>query len=1148
MTRSCATSSSCVDSTIAKETIVQTADRLTAGRQAAVALFAGALAALALAVGALAPAANAATGDLFGFAEQTDPDTGTSAPAFPAGPDAHTWWAGVCDLRSGSFAVGADPGTRFPNCIDHPPSFPFGSGNEGSTQLQPPLSPYAVDEPGDAGSDGWRRQSSGQLGGPSWRLADVTRAGAHPDGTASFWFSRDRHFKTANIPSTSYGPDGAPRTVRVSLPPGAIGDPNAVPKCPAEALRFTPTTCSPKSQVGVSTISLGGFTAVFPVYNVEPRDGKTAELIISGAGIDVIYQTNAPIVANARTTGDFGVDAVASEIPSATVIHSQTFTIWGVPWAASHDAYRPATAYCHELALVDPFGTNAWKTPGMPVEGLAGGSVDGCSQDPVSYDPSWGPIRPFLSLPTDCAAPDAERNTHVRADNYHTSVVAEEDSVAPQLEGCEDVEFDTKADFSVAATSTSADGASGLDVELTVDQNTVAPLAKRFNADDNDPDSAIAHWKSTAGLATSHLDQTLLTLPAGVAVNPSGATGLGGCSDAQIGLTAQGSPPRFNDGDPFDGDASDGAECPQSSVIGKVHEVKTHLLDETLSGEIVLGQPKPEDIGAADEPLRVRLFLVVRNRERGLVAKIFGTTVIDPMTGQIKANFDDNPRVPFERLSLSIKGGERGMLALPQRCTSRDWSSELVPWSGGESAVDDGAFVTNENCANAFAPTLAAGMSTPAARSNGTFSFEFARPEGNQFLRGLTAKLPQGLLASVKGLPLCTRAQADAAACPAASKIGIADAKAGSGDPFVLERKGEVFLTEGYRGGEYGLAVKIRPIAGPFRGAAELRPIVVRQAVHVDRKTAQVTAISDPFPLIHHGVPLRVREVTVLVDRDRFMLNPSDCAQKHVGATLASDQGTSSALSNRFQTTGCADLPFRPKLALRLTGRKQIKTGRHPGVKAEVTQRGIGEAGIEKAVVRLPKSLALDPDNAQALCEFEAGTKEDLEKHCPKGSIVGRARATSPLLNDPLVGNVYFVKNIRTDAKTGNQIRTLPMIVVALRGEIAINLEGESSTTKDGKLVNTFDNVPDAPVSKFNLNINGGRNGILAVTRTRKARINLCAKPKSHVAEADTDGQNGKRHDLDVRMKAPCTKRQIRAAKRQAKRTAAARRSASRRR
>jgi hypothetical protein len=595
-------------------------------------------------------------------------------------------------------------------------------------------------------------------------------------------------------------------------------------------------------------------------------------------------------------------------------------------------------------------------------------------------------------------------------------------------------------------------------------------------------------------------------------------------------VTKQGNPPQFNNGDPFDSDPSDGAECPQLSIIGEV-SVQTPLLDNPLTGHVVLGDPKSTDPTSGE---MFRTFIVVKDDERGLMAKIYGSAVADPNTGKLTATFDKNPRVPFETMHIEFKRGDQGILATPQRCAVRNWASTFTPWTaahgaGGQAVPVNGAMTTDQNCGYGFAPSLTAGMSSQAAGGSGTFAFRFDRPDGQQWFRGLTAKLPTGLLASVKGLPLCSSAQAAAGTCPAASKIGIVDAAAGSGDPFVLEEKGEVFLTQGYKGGEYGLMVKVRAIAGPFRGDMELSPIIVRQAIHVDRKTAQVTAISDDFPKVWHGVPLRVREVTVLVNRDKFMLNPSDCEAKTTNASIVSVEGTVANLSNPFQASGCAALPFKPKLALRLTGRKQVRTGKHPGIKAQVTQKGIGEAGIEKAEVRLPKSLALDPDNAQALCEFADGTKPDLENHCPKGSIVGRSRATSPLLNDPLVGNVYFVKNIRKDAKTGNEIRTLPMIIVALRGEIAINLKGESDTTKDGKLVNTFNGVPDAPVSKFNLNIKGGSKGILAVTRTRRSLINLCAAGRQ-IAEADMDGHNGKRHDFNVNMRKPCPKRRRSAA------------------
>ncbi len=339
----------------------------------------------------------------------------------------------------------------------------------------------------------------------------------------------------------------------------------------------------------------------------------------------------------------------------------------------------------------------------------------------------------------------------------------------------------------------------------------------------------------------------------------------------------------------------------------------------------------------------------------------------------------------------------------------------------------------------------------------------------------------------------------------------------------MLERKGSVYLTEGYKGCAYGLMVRVPVQAGPFRGSLALRDVVVRQKVCVDPADAHVTATSDPLPTVWHGIPVRIRSVTVSVDRSGFMLNPSDCAQKQVAATLRSPQGASRELASPFRVSGCASLAFKPRLSLRLTGRKQIKTGRHPGVRAVVKQAGVAEAGIERAQVRLPKSLALDPDNAQALCEHADGTKPDLENHCPKGSIVGRARAVSPLLKRPLVGDVYFVKNVRRDPQTGNLIRTLPMIVVALRGEIAVNLQGQSSTTRSGKLVNTFDRVPDAPITQFNLNIRGGDSGILTVTRTRRSKINLCATGRQ-TAEADIDGHNGRRHDLNIALAKPCAK------------------------
>jgi len=1014
-----------------------------------------------------------------------------SAPS-TAFPGAKAFWAGTCDLGDASTAaggVGSAPGVRS-HCID------VGKAQVGcDPDLCPPFGSGAeiTWEPGQE---------------PAWRLDPVTSAGAHPDATAALWLQRSPEW-VFGVGTYLPQPDGDPKNITVGLPPGVIGNPNAVAKCSSAAARTTPPSCPPQSQVGVVTIVVaaevvGSAVNTMPVYNVEPRDGNTAELIF-GAGVNSQALANIPVIARARTEGDFGVDTFVTQVPGGVPLLGQTITLWGVPWAASHDKWRAPAGYQ---------GPGGHIRSGLPPDGLpdtATGAYPPNAQ-PQSYDSDWGPIRPFFSNPTECSPQPPVTTIEMEMWQRPFTKVSE-DSVAPAVTDCDEVAFGAGLDLQ--PTSSVADSASGLSVDLSVPQNDDPPADVATDPDDGA--GAPAHWRSVAGRATSQLDEVVVTLPAGAALNPASAAGLAGCSDAAIGLTQAGTPPLFNNNDPFDGQ---GAECPQGSIVGTV-EVETPLLDEKLTGQLVLGTPKSTDPQSGE---MFRLFVVVRNHKRGLLAKIAGSAVADPATGKLTTTFQRNPRVPFAHMHLELKGGQRGVLGLPQRCTSSPWSALLTPWTaahggGGVAAPQAGSFVTNSNCGFGFSPALHAGMSSARGGGSGSFSFKFSRKDGEQWLKGLTAQLPAGLLASVRDVPLCTNAQAAAAACPAASRIGRVDAGAGSGAPLFLEKKGSVHLTEGYKGAPYGLAV-IQPVeAGPFTGPLALKTLVVRQALRVDPSTAQVTAESDPLPRIWHGIPLRVREVTVTVDRLGFMRNPTDCSSKAIVAAFGSMEGTSATRVQRFQASECRSLAFDPSLALRLTGRRQTKTGRHPGIRATVKQAD-GQAGIERAEVRLPDSLALDADNARALCEYEEGIKP--EPACPRGSIVGTATAVSPLLRAPLRGNVYFVKNVRVDPTTGNRIRTLPMIVVALRGEIAVNLRGESSVYR-GRLVNTFAALPDAPISSFVLNIRGGRRGILVVTHTPQgARINICRWRQT--SETYLDGHNGRRKDVDVWTKTPCAR------------------------
>ena len=683
---------------------------------------------------------------------------------------------------------------------------------------------------------------------------------------------------------------------------------------------------------------------------------------------------------------------------------------------------------------------------------------------PADHNGSGAPRVPFISGPTECATVPT---TTMRAYSYEGKFQQAIDALDGPLEGCEHVPF--QPTMTATPTERSAASPTGLDVEIEVPQNDL-------------PD----------GRATAHVDQVRISLPEGVKVSPSSANGLAACSPAEFGYRSESE-----------------VRCPDASKIGTV-TVETPVLEQPMRGSVYLAKQN-------DNPFGSLLALYIAVHGTGQTVKLAGRVDPDPVTGRLTTTFEDNPQLPFERMSLTLKSGPRAPLVTPQTCGTYQSETTITSWAGHSVAAQT-PMTIDRNCRIVgFGPSFEAGAVNPVAGAFSTFSLGFARGDHDEELRDVAVDMPTGLIARIASVDKCPATAAAAGTCGAGSRIGTVTSSAGPGaSPFYLP--GSAHLTGPYKGAPFGLSIVVPAVAGPF----DLGLVVVRAAVHVDRRDASVRVVSDPMPRILQGIPLQVRSVDVAVDRPGFMLNPTSCDVKRIAGRIASHQGGSASVGSRFQVGDCGALRFKPRLSLRLTGRRQVTTSKHPGVRARVRQSGIGEAAIDRAVVRLPRSLALDPGNAQALCEFEDGTKDDLESHCPKGSIVGRARAATPLLDRPLTGNVYFVKNVERNPRTGASIRKLPMLVVALRGEIAINLVGKSSTTKDGRLVNTFGAVPDAPISRFDLNIRGGEAGILTVTRTSRSRIDLCAKPRGHVAEIGMAGHNGKRRDFDLRVKTPC--------------------------
>jgi hypothetical protein len=321
---------------------------------------------------------------------------------------------------------------------------------------------------------------------------------------------------------------------------------------------------------------------------------------------------------------------------------------------------------------------------------------------------------------------------------------------------------------------------------------------------------------------------------------------------------------------------------------------------------------------------------------------------------------------------------------------------------------------------------------------------------------------------------------------------------AGAG-PNPLQVSGEAYFAGPYRGAPLSLAIVTPAVAGPF----DLGTVVVRSALYVNPETAQIHAVAGPIPTILEGIPLDVRSIAVKLDRPEFTRNPTSCEPMAIAATALSSLGQAAGLGDRFQVGGCQALPFGPQLALSLKG--GTKRGAHPALTAVLTSRP-GEANIAAAQVTLPHSEFLEQGHIQTICtrvQFsEAGGNGE---KCPPDSVYGFARAQTPLLDHPLEGPVF----LRSSS------HELPDLVAALGGQIDVVLDGRVDAV-NGRIRNTFEVVPDAPVESFTLEMLGGAKGLLVNS------TDLCLKPKAHRAGADFTGQNGKLSHSEPLLKAQC--------------------------
>jgi hypothetical protein len=892
--------------------------------------------------------------------------------------------------------------------------------------------------------------------------ATVTGPDGKPaTGAASYPFQYTTTF-AANLAPSPPGSgfplmpaEGDLKDIEVMLPPGLAGNPTASVRCSAQQFNtfrggesktegsLFLNECPTSSVVGLAMIQQmdsNSGNIKAPIYNLIPPKGMPAQFGFEVSGIPNYINTRL------RSDDDYGVTAYLKSVTEASRVTAARVSIWGTPWDQLHDTMRGDCAAA---------GEGTCPVPGTP--------------------------RPFMRLPSSCAS---ALTTTMSFDTWlHPGSFASASDTEPAPTACD--QPDLSPTIEAKPTTNVADSPSGLHFNLHLPQK-----------ENEDPE----------GLGEADLRDATVTLPPGFVVNPSSADGLGACTLERIGYRG------IEDGKPSF--STDPANCPDASKVGTV-QIDAPAVDHPLPGSVYLARQSENPFDSL-----IAIYIAIHDPETGVVVKLAGEVKPDPATGQLSTTVSDSPQVPFEDFTFDFFEGARAPLRTPQTCETHTTTTQMVPWTAPEGlsafpsdsfalakAPGGGACATSE-AQLPNAPSFEAGTADPLAGAYSPFLLRLKREDGSQEIKGLNVTLPQGLTAKLAGTAECPEAQLAQASsrsnpgqgalerqtpsCPSSSELGTVTVGAGAG-PAPYYTQGKAYLAGPYKGAPLSMAIVTPAVAGPF----DLGTVVVRAPLHVDPETARVTVRSE-IPTILQGIPLDVRSIAVKIDRPGFTLNPTSCEAMALTAEAISTENQTANLNNRFQVGGCQNLGFKPKLSFKLRG--DTTRGGHPSLTATLTYPSKGAySNIAKAQVALPSSEFLAQSHIRTICtrvQFAANA-------CPKGSIYGKAKAITPLLDKPLEGPVY----LRASSNP------LPDLVADLNGQIHVALVGRVDSVNGG-IRNSFEAVPDAPVSKFTLSLPAGKKGLL------ENSTNICRG--EHRADARFTAHNGKVAVLKPRLKAKC--------------------------
>lgn len=360
-------------------------------------------------------------------------------------------------------------------------------------------------------------------------------------------------------------------------------------------------------------------------------------------------------------------------------------------------------------------------------------------------------------------------------------------------------------------------------------------------------------------------------------------------------------------------------------------------------------------------------------------------------------------------------------------------------------------------------------LSTTQAAAHPNLTAKFTSG-GSPAMRTIQVTLPDGLQASSTAVPLCTTAAAATGSCAAASQVGTVSVTAStSGGP--VTGTGTAYLTEPPTSADAaGISIEV-PLAGGTL-------IVHGGQSTINNTNAQQLTVRN-IPASVGGTAIAITDLTLaLSGANRFLTNASNCATAGVfsASATAADGSISSPSTTPYQATNCPLVPFEPQVTMSYPA--GLTAGSPTGVVVDV-DLPLDHGTLRSLTVLQPSALGPNfPAYGAASDQCPASTAPTgasifNPSACPASALIGQMTINTPLLANPLVGNVYLVNKSPlpwfgvTFSQPGVELRLIGVNTVIQVDPLCDPLQGDCPQ----QISSRFASLPDTPLThvKFDL-------------------------------------------------------------------------------